>query len=264
MEQVLVLRKLKHNQAPNLCYHLGSITLNDLLGESVSLGFTGRIECIGCGREIKKTFNQGFCFPCFRSLACCDTCIVKPELCHYHAGTCREPEWGEANCLIEHVVYLANSTGLKVGVTGAHKLHERWGDQGAIAALVLARTTERREAGLLEAELRRRSVPDRTDWRALITGKQVEVDLRAVAKQMISMVSDQDRELISATIDSEDVYEFRYPVQRYLKKPLLHRLESDGPLVGRLEGIRGQYLIIGEKAVNIRKYQGYEVRFCCA
>ena len=75
---------------------------------------TGRIHCVECGRATKKSFNQGHCFPCFRSLASCDRCITSPELCHYDAGTCREPEWGEAHCMQPHVVYLANSSGLKV------------------------------------------------------------------------------------------------------------------------------------------------------
>src|SRR5690625_1150681 len=94
-----------------------SVPLNPFLGQEVRLQFRGAIHCIHCGRKSSKSFNQGYCYPCFRSLARCDTCIVRPELCHYFEGTCREPEWGDAHCMIPHIVYLANSTGTKVGIT---------------------------------------------------------------------------------------------------------------------------------------------------
>ena len=72
--------------------------LNELLGKTLSIFFTGAIHCVACDRLTKKSFNQGYCYPCFRKLAACDSCIMSPEKCHYHLGTCREPEWGEANC----------------------------------------------------------------------------------------------------------------------------------------------------------------------
>ena len=69
-----------------------SVPLNALLGERIRLACAGEINCIHCGRKTKKSFNQGYCYPCFKRLAQCDSCIVKPEKCHYHAGTCREPD----------------------------------------------------------------------------------------------------------------------------------------------------------------------------
>ncbi|MCK5355783.1 MAG: DUF2797 domain-containing protein, partial [Methyloprofundus sp.] len=80
-------------------YHLplgeGLIELNPFIGKPIKLSYTGKINCIHCQRSIKKSFNQGFCYPCFSSLAQCDMCIMKPETCHYEAGTCREPEWAD-------------------------------------------------------------------------------------------------------------------------------------------------------------------------
>ncbi|NCX94631.1 MAG: DUF2797 domain-containing protein, partial [Gammaproteobacteria bacterium] len=94
-----------------------NIALNDYLGQPITLMHTGKLYCIACGREVKKTFQQGYCFVCTQKLAECDTCLIKPERCHYHLGTCREPSWGEQHCLKDHYVYLANASGLKVGIT---------------------------------------------------------------------------------------------------------------------------------------------------
>src|SRR5687768_11697363 len=73
-----------------------SLLVNEYLGKNLRLQFTGQINCINCNRAIKKTFSQGYCFPCSQKLAACDMCILKPQLCHFHLGTCREPEWGLA------------------------------------------------------------------------------------------------------------------------------------------------------------------------
>ena len=106
--------------------------LNPHLGQRVQLRYTGRIFCVHCGRKTSKSFDQGYCFPCFRSLAQCDTCIVKPEQCHFAHGTCREPEWAQQFCFRSHTVYLANSSGLKVGITRDNQVPTRWIDQGAV------------------------------------------------------------------------------------------------------------------------------------
>ena len=126
------------------------VELNPLVGRTIGIRYLGNIHCISCGRRTGKSFNQGYCFPCFRALARCDGCIVRPERCHYHLGTCREPTWAKANCLRPHVVYLANSSGVKVGITRESQLPTRWIDQGAIQALPITRVASRRMSGLVE------------------------------------------------------------------------------------------------------------------
>ena len=88
-----------NNSIVNYALPIGDQTLamNDLIGQHISITFDGQINCINCGKKSNKSFAQGHCFPCMRKLASCDTCIVKPELCHFHEGTCREPDWGETN-----------------------------------------------------------------------------------------------------------------------------------------------------------------------
>lgn len=249
---------MRHEPESPLRYSLHDIDLNALVGQSIELKVTGRKECIHCGRDVNKTFNQGYCYPCFQRLARCDRCIVKPELCHYHSGTCREPEWGEQHCLIEHVVYLANTTGLKVGVTGAHKLFERWGDQGAVSAMVLARVPERGIAGEIEVQLKQ-SVSDKTNWRKLLTGEIPEVNLKEDREQLSALLDSRYRKYLVAGEEDLAVHQLEYPVRTYLDKAGTHNLDKVESVSGTLEGIRGQYLFIGAKGLNIRKYAGYEI-----
>ena len=131
-----------------------AIEMNSLIGKPIKLAFIGDIYCSNCGNRTSKSFSQGYCFPCARSLARCDMCIMKPETCHYHLGTCREPEWGLSNCFSPHIVYLANSSGPKVGITRASNMPGRWIDQGAISALPILKVNSRIDSGQIESALK--------------------------------------------------------------------------------------------------------------
>ena len=145
------------------------IDLNDFIGDDLTLNYSGEIHCVHCDRKMNKSFNQGYCYPCFTTLAQCDTCIMSPEKCHYDAGTCREPSWGESFCLQDHYVYLANSSGLKVGITRGTQIPTRWIDQGAVQALPIFRVQQRRYAGLVEV-IFKQHMADKTNWRAMLKG----------------------------------------------------------------------------------------------
>ena len=258
MKETVSLRKMKHTGAPKLQYTLCDIPMNDLIGGRINLNFSGAINCIYCSRAIKKTFNQGYCFPCAKKLARCDICIVKPELCHFDKGTCREPEWGEEHCQIPHLVYLANTSGLKVGITRLHQKLDRWGDQGAVSALELAIVPRRKVAGDFELQLKK-LVSDKTDWRALIKGVSADVDLLSERERFRVEFEAEWAEYFVNTQEFDKVQRFEYPVQCYPEKATTHALEKVKQVEGVFEGIRGQYLFISGKALNVRKYQGYEV-----
>ena len=55
------------------------IPMNTLIGKPISIEHLGDIHCIHCGRRSKKSFSQGYCYPCFTKLPQCDTCIMSPE-----------------------------------------------------------------------------------------------------------------------------------------------------------------------------------------
>lgn len=240
--------------------------LNDLIGRPLRLDFDGVIRCIHCDRKTNKSFNQGFCYPCFRKLAACDSCIMSPEKCHYHLGTCREPEWGETHCMVEHVVYLANSSGLKVGITRASQVPTRWIDQGAVDAIPMVRVATRYIAGLVEVACKTH-VADRTNWRAMLKGDVPELDLAKERQRMLGLIA-ADLDALRQThgedsiraVDEEGLG-LSYPVQIWPEKIKTHNLDKTPEVEGVLEGIKGQYLILDTGVINIRKFTGYEVRF---
>ncbi|KTC22851.1 MULTISPECIES: DUF2797 domain-containing protein [Pseudomonas] len=248
-------------------FRLGDVEVpvNPLLGKTVRLEYLGAIHCTHCGRKTKTSFSQGYCYPCMTRLAQCDTCIMSPERCHYEHGTCRDPAWGEQFCMTDHVVYLANSSGIKVGITRATQLPTRWLDQGASQALPIVRVATRQQSGLVE-DLFRSQVADRTNWRALLKGNAEAVDLVAVREQLFDSCSEgfkglQDRfglQAIQPLTDVEPI-EIRYPVEAYPSKIVSFNLDKNPVAEGTLLGIKGQYLIFDTGVINIRKYTAYQL-----
>ena len=144
------------------------VPVNPLIGSTVRLEYLGAIHCTHCGRKTKTSFSQGYCYPCMTKLAQCDLCIMSPERCHYDAGTCRDPAWGEQFCMTDHVVYLSNSSGIKVGITRATQLPTRWIDQGVDRHLDVIQT--KRVLHVRPVEARRHfadcTAADLDQWRA--------------------------------------------------------------------------------------------------
>ena len=256
MEKVII-KKLKVNDYKKLDYHLLDIPIYKSISKNLKIEFTGNIFCLNCEKKTKKSFSQGYCYPCFKKLACCDMCILKPELCHYKKGTCREPEWGERNCLISHAVYLANSSGLKVGVTREHQKMTRWIDQGAYSAVQIAKAPERLIAGQIEIYLKK-FLNDKTNWRYLITGKKEEIDLIKEYKKIHKELFEFSEYLIP--VKELELYNFNFNVIKYLEKAKTFNAEKERVINSRLNGIHGQYLILEDFAMNVRKYQGYEIK----
>ncbi|WP_346799223.1 DUF2797 domain-containing protein [Halomonas sp. Bachu 37] len=241
------------------------LPLNERVGTPLSLEWSGAIACTNCGRATRKSFGQGHCYPCFKRLAQCDTCIVKPETCHYHQGTCREPQWGERFCFQPHVVYLANSSGLKVGITRKTQMPTRWLDQGAIQALPILEVDTRLQSGLVEM-LFKEQVADRTNWRAMLKGAVAEIDLEAERRHLLALLAPglaQLRERFGSEAVKEivnPVLRFHYPVQTFPTKVVSHNFDKQPKVSGTLMGIKGQYLMLDSGVINLRKFTGYEVR----
>ncbi len=263
------LRKMKTALSKPVSYELPVddqlLALNDSLGKVIRLEFQGAIHCIHCDRKTKKSFNQGFCYPCFKKLAQCDSCIVSPEKCHYFEGTCREPEWGDAHCMRDHFVYLANSSGVKVGITRGNQIPTRWMDQGAIQALPIFRVSNRLQSGLVEVVFKNH-VADKTNWRAMLKGQVDSIDLLAERDRLLAECQPEVKELqqrfglqaISA-IDDADMVEISYPVLEHPSKVTSLNFDKQPLVEGTLMGIKGQYLILDTGVINIRKFAGYQV-----
>ena len=233
------------------------VPLNPLLGHTIRFKYTGRIFCIHCGKATKTSFAQGYCYRCMQTLAQTDMCIVRPETCHHHLGTCREPEWGTAHCFIEHTVYLANSSGIKVGITRSHQMLTRWMDQGAIQALPIVKVKTRLESGQVESRLSK-ILPDKTNWRLMLKGQGDFIDLQAQRDEVFATWA---ADLPGERLTNHEEYRFNYPVIAYPEKPVSLNLEKEPEVKGTLLGIKGQYLLISTGVINIRKYAGYELEW---
>lgn len=257
------LFKMKTNQADTVKYRLKlgdeEHDLMPYVGAQVRLSFTGEIRCIECGKVTKKSWQQGHCFPCTQKLASCDICIVKPELCHYAKGTCREPQWGEANCLKPHIIYLANTSGLKVGITREAQIPTRWMDQGAAQALPILRVSERFKSGRVEVLLAQH-VADKTHWQKLLKGMPEPIDLVSERDRLLGLIMDQVKEFSPEPL-AASVETFRYPVLEWPLKIKSYNPEKSPVIEDRLIGIKGQYLMFAGGVINIRSNAGHIVRW---
>jgi len=190
---------------------------------------------------------------------------MSPERCHYAAGTCREPEWGENFCMTDHIVYLANSSGIKVGITRVSQVPTRWMDQGAVAALPIMRVATRQLSGLVEV-LFKQHVADKTNWRTMLKGEIKECDLVAEADRLFDLVEPglktlraEHGDMALLRLDETEEWTFDYPVQQYPTKIASHNFDKDPVVEGVLQGIKGQYLIFDTGVINVRKFGSYHV-----
>ena len=242
------------------------VNLNEWLGKQISIEYLQQIECIHCGRATRKSFSQGYCYPCFRSLAQCDLCIMSPEKCHFHLGTCRQPDWGMSHCMRPHIIYLANTSGVKIGITRETQLPTRWIDQGAIQAMPILRVSKRYHAGLIEHAFRQ-YVSDRTNWRNMLKNEVEVIDLYQVFESFWPQVKTQlDAELIADAEEiasADGVLDLDYPALSYPTKVTSFNLDKQALVEGRLDAIKGQYLLLDNGVINIRKYGGYLVSLEC-
>ena len=255
------LRKMDVSYADPIKYSLKlgeeQVAMNSFIGKSISLQYTGLINCINCGRKTNKSFAQGFCFPCFRDAPQNSECIIRPELCEAHLGKGRDPEWEERNHNQPHVVYLAIASGIKIGVTRATQSPNRWIDQGAWKAVKLAETPNRYLAGTIEVELKK-FASDKTAWQRMLKNELAdEVEVLKTKAELQELIDNRFNQYDSA---DDKIYEFNYPVIAFPTKVKSHNLDKEQLLEGKLMGIKGQYLIFeGGVVINLRKYVGYFV-----
>mgnify|MGYP001821533024 CR=1 FL=1 len=234
------------------------VELNDRIGAGVQIQFNGVVGCRHCGAQSHKSFGGGYCYECFSTLARCDLCVVSPDRCHYALGTCREPDWGESFCMQPHKVYLANSSGIKVGITRSGREQGRWLDQGAIQGLAVLEADTRRAAGLAEAAIAR-LLPDRTDWRKMLRADVPLLDLPGIWENTLGRLAALPEGVSAVTPVAEtDVVRMHYPLTATAPPAQNLRLD-DGPAVGNLKGMKGQYLLLADAAFNVRAHAGYLV-----
>ncbi len=251
-----VLTKMQTENGSPIQYYLvfenDFLNVNQLLGKKISINFL-RYQCLNCGLQ-KKVYRQGFCYDCFFEIPQAADWIIKPELSKAHLGIEeRDLEYEERVQLQPHIVYLANSSSVKVGVTRKTQVPTRWIDQGAHEAIEIVEVPNRYLAGITEVALKNH-VSDKTNWRTMLKNDIKDEDLvewRNKLKQFIPS------DAIEYYLENNSETNLQFPVLRYPEKPKSLNLEKNPFYEGILKGIKGQYLIFEDDTVfNIRSNEG--------
>jgi len=233
------------------------VDMNSLVGQNISLRFTGNIYCTVCGRKTSKSFGEGMCYNCFATSPENAECILRPELCLAHEHKGRDVDWEISHHLKPHFVYLALVNETKVGVTRDTQIPTRWIDQGANKAIILAETPYRQLAGIIEVGLKD-FMTDKTNWSRMLRNEfNTGIDLLSEKERMEDILPESLQQYISP---NNEILEMHYPVLEYPKKVTSIGFDKQAQINSKLTGIRAQYLIFdGGNVINIRKHTGYEV-----
>jgi len=233
--------------------------MNDYIGKQIKIDWSGEVIC-GCGKKMNSFYrNSGYCYKCYWESPLASQSIFKPELCTAHLGIEeRDLEWEKEFQIAPHYVYLANSSGIKVGITRGTQGEIRWMDQGASQAILLAEVPNRRFSGDIEVSLKR-FVADVTNWRKMLSGEPDPVDLIKMKEELSVHVPEELKQYI---LPDNTVTEIRYPVNKYPAKIKSVKLDKFPVIEGTLLGIKGQYLLLDEDRVfNVRSHEGFVSTF---
>lgn len=234
------------------------IYMNDLIGKDITINFAKQINCTVTGKRIRKTFGDGMSWDAFSTSPLASPSIIRPELSRIHEGIAlRDKEWEEKHHNKPHIVYLALTGGIKVGVTSATNVPYRWIDQGAVEATVFAVTPYRQLAGLIEVELKQH-ISDKTSWQKMLKNELTnEMTLLETKEELLELMNEDYFDFID---DEDEITTIEYPVLHYPKKVKSLKLDKLPLIEKRLVGIKGQYLIFGDETVmNIRSHSGYKI-----
>lgn len=257
---LLKMRTVYH-QPVDYYLTLGSddIYMNELMDHPITLEYQGVIHCVHCGALTKKSYAQGFCYQCLQTAPEADQSVVRPALSMAHFNIARDMDWAREHDLIDHIVYLAVTNELKVGVTRHHQVPTRWIDQGAVQAIKLAKTPNRHIAGVIEHFLKQH-VADITQWQAMLKSEYNQnIDLGAEKARIAQLLPPELQRYVDA---DNQVQHIVYPGKFVGDKVEALDFERTGVIQGKLTGIKGQYLLFGNgQVLNIRKYSGYYVKF---
>lgn len=255
-----VLRKMTTEIGNPIHYYLqlqdDFLAVNALINQKIRIEFF-HYQCLNCEEE-KPIFRQGFCKQCFFEVPQAADWVMHPELSKAHLGIeDRDLAYEKQVQLQPHIVYLANSSDVKVGVTRKNQVLTRWIDQGAHEAIVVVEVPNRYLAGITEVALKNH-VSDKTNWRKMLTNNIEDVDLVSVKQTLKTYIPD---EALPYFANSDEEFHLHFPVERYPKKVKPLNLQKTPVYEGVLKGIKGQYLLFEDDTVfNVRSNEGTVVK----
>jgi hypothetical protein len=254
-----VLRKMETEFGQPIQYFLifenDFLNMNQLLNKTITIQFV-KYQCLNCGLE-KPIYRQGFCQSCFFEIPQAADWIMRPELSTAHLNKeDRDLNYEKKVQLQPHIVYLANSSNVKVGVTRKNQVPTRWIDQGAHEAIEIVEVPNRYLAGITEVALKEH-VSDKTNWRTMLKNDIVDEKLIEWRDKLKPFIP---KEAIDYFIDNNNETHLDFPVLQYPKKPMSLNLNKTPNYTGTLVGIKGQYLIFEDQTVfNVRANEGLVV-----
>ncbi len=255
-----VLTKMQTEFSNPIQYYLvfenSFLNLNQILDKTLEITFEG-YQCLECHKK-KKIFRQGFCYDCFLSSASAGDWIMKPELSTAHLDIeDRDLDYEKRVQLQPHIVYLALSSEVKVGVTRKTQVPTRWIDQGAVEAIPIVEVPNRYLAGITEVALKNHYA-DKTNWQKMLKNEYNPVDLVAERLKLEYLIPKEVQEYFYST--QAHLYELQFPVLSYPSKVTSLNLDKTPNFTGKLKGVKGQYLLFEDGTVfNIRTFEGYVV-----
>ncbi len=255
-----VLKKMISEYSCPIQYYLemenNFINMNQLLDKFIEIEFL-KFQCLSCNKD-KKIFRQGNCYDCFYKSANVGEWIIRPELSKAHLNIeDRDLVYEKKAQLQPHIVYLALSSNIKVGVTRKSQIPARWIDQGATEALAIVETPNRYLAGIAEVALKK-MVSDKTSWQKMLKNEVAKGDLNLMKLKLSKYLPEEIMPFYLK--DNTNIYQMYFPVLNYPKKVKSLRLDKTPIIKGVLKGIKGQYLIFADGSVfNIRNNEGYVV-----
>jgi hypothetical protein len=232
-----------------------NIELNQLIGRTIKISFSGIINCVVTGKKIRKAYGEGMSYDAFKSSPLAVESIIRPELSKIHLGVAlRDYDWEMQHHMKPHIVYLSKTAGNKVGVTKESQIPTRWIDQGAIQALIIARVPYRQAAGAIEISLKKH-ISDKTNWRKMLQNEINQDSLLSIRDELFSKVENEYRQYL---VREETLYDINFPVIKYPEKVKSLTLDKVPEIEEKLVGIKGQYLLFENDLVfNVRRHSGY-------
>ena len=255
-----VLQKMQTEFLSPIQYYLvfedSFLNVNQLIGKEISISFEG-YQCLNCGKQ-KKIFRQGYCYDCFMSSASVGDWIMKPELSTAHLDIeDRDLAYEKRVQLQPHIVYLALSSDVKVGVTRKTQVPTRWIDQGAIEAIPIVEVPNRYLAGITEVALKDHFA-DKTSWQKMLKNNVPDVDLVSERNNVLQWLPEEIKPYFTK---EQELYKIDFPIATYPTKINSLNLEKTPSFTGKVNGIKGQYLLFEDGTVfNVRTYEGYVVK----
>lgn len=231
------------------------INMNQLLNKTITIQFV-KYQCLNCGLD-KPIYRQGFDKQCFFEIPQAADWIMRPELSTAHLDKeDRDLEYEKKVQLQPHIVYLANSSNVKVGVTRKSQVPTRWIDQGAHEAIEIVEVPNRYLAGITEVALKD-YVGDKTNWRTMLKNDIQDENLVEWRDKLKQYIPD---EAVAYFIANNTETNLEFPVNKYPEKPKSLNIIKQQSYSGKLVGIKGQYLIFDDQTVfNIRANEGLVV-----